>query len=376
MSAQYLADFSLALINRTGAYYVCRDVVAHLGEFFPEVRYWRLQLKREPPPLQRKLLGRAMLMELTHLDMTKRLLPQRRPRTPGQPTLFFDPLYVLQSSLTAQDVVLCHDVGPVTNPDLFDTGTTQLYHEAYGLIAASKPGMVFVSEASRQQFAARYGEDFRFMEVVPLYVRRAASAGQAEAPDGIKGPFLLSIGALERRKNYRRTMEAFARSRLHERGYSYVICGPRGNDSEAVQQLATKTPGVTVAGYLTDANLRWLYSNADGFVLPSLLEGFGLPALEAGQYGLVPMVSAASAQTEAVGEGAIAVDPTSVPDIAQGMIRLTIMSPSERRRRVDLLAERVRELSFDRYLENWSRVLSDPHNGRTRLQADALAVSP
>jgi hypothetical protein len=40
---KYIADFSLALINRTSAYYVCRDVVEHFASQFAAVRYcWRL----------------------------------------------------------------------------------------------------------------------------------------------------------------------------------------------------------------------------------------------------------------------------------------------------------------------------------------------
>ena len=40
MAGEYVADFSLALINRTGAYYVCRDVVERLSHYFAATRYW------------------------------------------------------------------------------------------------------------------------------------------------------------------------------------------------------------------------------------------------------------------------------------------------------------------------------------------------
>jgi glycosyltransferase involved in cell wall biosynthesis len=353
-SPQYLADFSLALINRTGAYYVCRDVVERLRHFFPAVRYWRFFNETEPQGLTRKLLGRAMLYELGRITRTK-ILP--RPGN-GLPTLFLDPLYVLRTRLEAGDIVLCHDVGPLTHRDLFDAGTTAMYERAYAEIKRAKPGVVFVSEASRAEFTALFGEDFRFLKVIPLYVRKALEGGEEKAPPGVTKPFFLTVGGLEVRKNHKRIIEAFTGSGLRERGYSYVFCGPRGNSAGEVQALAEKTPGVHGFGYLSDAEVRWLYRNATGFVLPSLLEGFGLPPLEAAQHGLVSIVSREGAQKEAVGEGAILVDPKSVADITAGMRQLADMPQEERQRRLALARAHADALSQETYLERWSDLLS------------------
>ncbi len=355
---QYSADFSLALINRTGAYYVCRDVVERLNRFFPAVRYWRLFLKREPQGLMRKLLGRAMLYELGQFGGTGLLPRPRASRAGDLPTLFLDPLYVLRTRLEARDIVLCHDVGPLTHPELFDRGTTAMYRQAYDVIRRSKAGMVFVSEASRAEFTSLFGDDFRFLEVIPLYVRGSVAGGEEKAPPGMRKPFLLTVGGLEVRKNHRRIIEAFAASGLRERGYSYVFCGPRGNSAREVQALAETTPGVHGFGYLSDAEVCWLYNNAAGFVLPSLLEGFGLPPLEAAQRGLVSIVSRGGAQQEAVGEGAILVDPKSVPDIAAAMRQLADMPAEEKQRRLGLARAHANALSQELYLQRWSDLLS------------------
>jgi glycosyltransferase involved in cell wall biosynthesis len=354
---QYVADFSLALINRTGAYYVCRDVLERLPEFFIATRYWRSFLAKEPTGLIRRLLGRAMLFELNHVRLSDRM---SRP-CPGVATLFLDPLYVMRTGLADRDIVLCHDVGPVTKPELFDPKTTELYRAAYSKIQRAKPGMVFVSEASRSEFVSRFGDEFRFLKVIPLYVRAGTESGQGKAPTEIESPFLLTVAALETRKNHRRTIEAFARSGLHERGYSYVLCGPRGNSACEVEAMARSTRGVYALGYRSDAELRWLYGNAAGFVLPSLLEGFGLPALEAGRHGLVSIISAEGAQAEAVGEGAIMVDPTSAAAIAEAMRQVVDMPEEERSRRIGLVRQRTAALSVERYIAQWSELLSSAH---------------
>lgn len=358
----YLADFSLALVNRTGAYYACRDVVQRLPQFFQAVRYWRLILKREPPELISKLLGRAMLFELRHRKFFNALPGFAGRPSIDAPTLYFDPLYVLDAGLQARDIVLCHDIGPVSHPELFNHITTAMYVEAYDAIRAAKPGMVFVSEASRAAFKSRFGEDYRFLEVIPLYVRSALTAGEETAPAGVQPPFILTVGSLEPRKNHARTIAAFEESGLRKQGYTYVICGARGHLARDISALVDATPGVHILGYLSDSELRWLYRHAAAFVLPSLLEGFGLPGLEAAQQGLLPVVGWEAAQKEAVGDGGILVDPLSVEAIARGITQAVTMSDAERQERLALLHKHADSLSQTRYLARWAALLASASN--------------
>ena len=136
----YIADFSLSLINRTGAYYICRDVVRDVPEAFDAVRYWRTYAQQEHQGLVRKLLGRAMLMELAHFPPGA-LLPW--PRKLDRPVLYFDPLYVLHANLQQRDVVLCHDVGPITHTTLFDPVTTEMYRQGICLHPRRQAGYDF-----------------------------------------------------------------------------------------------------------------------------------------------------------------------------------------------------------------------------------------
>lgn len=353
---KYLGDFSLALINRTGAYYICRDIVNELPEQFAAIRYWRMLGNQEPSWFVRKAFGKAMLTELGSL---RTYTKGSRKRLGEFPVLYFDPLYVLNSDLDERDIVLCHDVGPITHTDLFPPETTGNYTEAYNLMRARKPGMVFVSEASKNAFIELYGDDFRFLKVIPLYVRTELIEGPAVPPADIKTPFFLTVGALEVRKNHRRIFEAFTKSGLREEGYSYVYCGPRGNSAKEVKALGRETEGVINYGYLKDEELRWLYRNATAFILPSLLEGFGVPPLEAALHGLVSVVSKHGAQREAVGDTGILVDEMSVEDIARGMREAAAMSEEEKHERALRAEEYARMLSKERFVESWRRLLTD-----------------
>ena len=189
-----------------------------------------------------------MLFELAHLG-SNTLYPWPRTCAHGAlPTVFFDPLYVLRAGLQSSDIVLCHDIGPITHPFLFEKRTAELYVEAYELIRRERPGMVFVSESSRREFTSCFGDDFRFLSVIPLYVRPGAYLGDDCPVPGICRPFLLTVGALDARKNHARVIEAFHRCGLYERGYSYVFCGSRGNSAEEVRNLAESTAGVQFLG--------------------------------------------------------------------------------------------------------------------------------
>lgn len=364
---RYEADFSLALINRTGAYHVCREIVRGLPQHFSQTWYWRFICKTEPEGVVRKILGRLMLMDLGR--QVRRAAPIVQHGSGTSPTVFMDPLYVLRGGPKVSDIVLCHDVGPITHPWLFDVPTVAAYHRAYAMIRDAGPGMVFVSEASRREFVRLFGDGFRFLEVVPLYVRDSIDSGDVDCPDAVPERFVLTVAATEVRKNYPRGIAAYVELGLNARGIGYVICGPRGNAELEVANLARAAPGVVKLGFVSDAQLRWLYERASGFVLPSLLEGFGVPALEAGRRGLVPLVSAGGALEEAVGAGGVTVDPENISELADGFVRLVDMSAGERCERLQLLQAHAATLTRARYLERWSELLTRDAAGLARRAA-------
>ena len=279
-----MVDCSLSLINRTGAHYIAQELIASLGAHFSCIRQWRLMNRRIANDFARKLIGRLMLRELTSLRDSA-VLPWPDPDFPEFLRLFLDPLYVLRSNLSSADIVLCHDVGPLTHPLLFSESVTDLYETAYAKVAKAKPGIVFVSNTTRDAFVALFGRDFRFLRTIPLYVRSAAATGDDRPPVGVATPYILTVGALERRKNQLTAMRAYREAGLVHEGIGYVLCGPRGDGAADIIAEAARTPGVKVLGYVEDTELRWLYRNASAFVLPSLLEGFGMPVLEVAQYG-------------------------------------------------------------------------------------------
>jgi glycosyltransferase involved in cell wall biosynthesis len=355
-SMQLLMDCSLSLINRTGAHYISEDLATAFGGK-AILRRWRLLRHQLPSGIARKIIGRLMLREIALLGASSRFLwPE--PKAKKLKRLFMDPLYVIRSRLDASDIVLCHDIGPVTHHELYDSATIGTYAKAYAKIASARPGMVFVSEASRLAFETKFGTNFRFLKTIYLYVRSGSLAGDLEPVPGIQRPFFLTVGALETRKNQRTAIEAFGRYGFAGRNISYVLSGARGAGSDEIVELAARTPGVKMLGYVSDAQLRWLYKEANAFVLPSLLEGFGMPALEAAFHGLISILSRDSALTEAVNGLAIKVDPHSVSEIGEAMESVLALGEEKCKELKNALIVHAQGATREKFLAEWEDLLS------------------
>jgi glycosyltransferase involved in cell wall biosynthesis len=356
-SSKIDVEFSLALHDKTGKYFIGRDVCAANGELIEDQLFWRVSARRPPTGFAARVIGRLLALEVDHRVKSSamdRIAPrQRRPR----PVLHMDPLTTLLHRLSARDIVLCHDVGPVTHPDLFHPMVARAYEKAYREIAAAAPSMVFVSVASQRAFHALFHGHFAGSRVIYPAIRDEVREGGQRMPHGLATPFLLTVGSIGARKNQRRAIEAFARSGLFEGGYRYVLCGSREVGCEAVAEAASRTAGVILLDYVTDSELNWLYANAAGFVLPSLLEGFGVPVAEAISRGLVPLVSAGGVLHEVAGDGAFLVDPCDASQIADAMRQLASMSAAEKRQRLCASAASLARFSTEAFVSGWREVI-------------------
>jgi glycosyltransferase involved in cell wall biosynthesis len=79
---------------------------------------------------------------------------------------------------------------------------------------------------------------------------------------------------------------------------------------------------VVFTGYVPDEDLASLYRNAQAVVLPSLWEGFGLPAAEAMASGVPVLHSHAGSLPEVVGDAGLAFDPTDIQDMRAKWLQL------------------------------------------------------
>jgi alpha-1,3-rhamnosyl/mannosyltransferase len=154
---------------------------------------------------------------------------------------------------------------------------------------------------------------------------------------GVHGPFLLSVGTLEPRKNLHRLTESYGRIResLPE-PWPLVMVGPSGWGEQV-----RPGPGVVLAGLVTPRELSALYSLARLLAYVPLIEGFGLPPVEAMVFG-TPVVASRLPSTAGA---AFEVDPRDGGSIAAGL--LTVATDDAERARLQVAGRhRAAELKW------------------------------
>lgn len=157
------------------------------------------------------------------------------------------------------------------------------------------------------------------------------------------GPYILTVGNLQPRKNLPRLIEAFRRFQVEHTEYRLVIVGKKAwmydgvlkaaasnvwEDDAASYRSAERKQGnssdnsILLTDYVSDEDLVRLYNAASFFVYPSFFEGFGIPPLEAMACGIPVAVSCASSLPEVVGDAGLYFDPFNTSDIVASLDRL------------------------------------------------------
>jgi glycosyltransferase involved in cell wall biosynthesis len=183
------------------------------------------------------------------------------------------------------------------------------------------------SEYTAQRLVELVGATRSHIRVVPLGIDPMFLRPIPDAP--IAKPYVLFVGNAKRHKNLRTLIAAFARLRKlglpHELTIAGAVSGIR-TDLEALQTLIRERQlmdHVRFLGHVPDADLPGLYRGASLLVLPSLVEGFGLPPLEAMACGTPALVSDRGSLPEVCGDAAEYYTPAEDVDaLVRGMVRV------------------------------------------------------
>ena len=163
------------------------------------------------------------------------------------------------------------------------------------------------------------GVDQRFRRVAGGHVLEAIRAKYRLAG----GPFILSVGTVQPRKNYSRVIRALAEVRARGLDLRYAIAGGKGWLEDEMERTIADTgmeDFVRLLGHVDDEDLPALYSLSRMLLMPSLYEGFGLPVLEAMACGVPVITSNVSSLPEVAGDAAIQVDPAETAALRDAII--------------------------------------------------------
>jgi glycosyltransferase involved in cell wall biosynthesis len=214
-------------------------------------------------------------------------------------------------------------------------------------------------------FTARQVE--QLLRVEPSKIRvipHGARPAPAQSGTIPREKIILSVGAIQRRKNIVRLIEAFEQMEAFEQTapeWRLVLAGSFGFDSEeALQRIqrSSRKRDIQVLGYVSDSELEDLYQRASLLAFPSLDEGFGMPILDAMARSVPVLTSNISAMPEVAGDAALLVDPTDVNAIADGLRRLS--SDSALRDTLILRGlARTREFTWEKSVESTWQVYQE-----------------
>lgn len=217
-------------------------------------------------------------------------------------------------------VVTVHDTAEVDVPDTF--GAVQLRYRRWVLFDELKRATRIITPSN---FSAG-----RIAALVPAAAARTSvishgpglDADQAEsAPGGVPGErFVLFVGAVQRHKSVPLLVRAFRA--LNARDTNLVIAGAVNNDEAAANAAAGGDARIIRLRAVSDAQLAWLYRRAQVLVLPSRYEGFGVPVLEAMQFGCPVIVANAGALPEIAGDAALLVPRDDQPALTAALARV------------------------------------------------------
>ncbi len=169
-------------------------------------------------------------------------------------------------------------------------------------LAAGAAQVVVDSQATATDLIAAgwpiVGEKLTVVPGAPS-LRVSSAAGGPEQGQN-EGPYLLYVGALEPRKGIDTLAQATVIARRSGLSAELVVVGEgrSGGDLEGVS-------GVRLVGRQSDAQLARWYENAIAVVMPSRLEGFGLPAVEAAAHGVPSVTSDLAVFRETLSDSAI-----------------------------------------------------------------------
>ena len=133
--------------------------------------------------------------------------------------------------------------------------------------------------------------------------------------------YILYVGQQSDYKNIKRLGDSHQKLLKSYPDLGLVLVGKKNASALKNEAYFTKQKykNIIFTDFVEDAQLNWLYAHATAYVFPSLMEGFGLPGLEAMGHGTPVISSDATCLPEIYGKAAHYFDPTSIDDIARAI---------------------------------------------------------
>ncbi|HWH34811.1 MAG TPA: glycosyltransferase [Acidimicrobiales bacterium] len=291
-------------------------------------------------------------------------------------------------------VVTLYDLIPLVDPDRYagDPERMRRYRVRAGLLERADL-VLAISEHTARTAREHLGLDPDRVVTIGAGVSPFfGPAGPGDDPvdllasdlPAIDRPFALAVAGAEPRKNTERLLEAWAALPADVRdAHRLVLACQVDEPTQQAWSAHGRAVGladgeVVCTGWVSDEILRALYRRARALVLPSLAEGFGLPAAEALACGCPAITSSTSSLPEVLAWPPATFDPTDTAAMAAAVARV-LVDDDHRAALLARAGERAGEHTWTRVAERSLGALSalaPPPVARTELPVRLALVGP
>lgn len=265
-------------------------------------------------------------------------------------------------------IVTIHDLSILLYPETHEAHLVRRARWRLPKMARAATMIITPSESVRREVGEHLGVHLNKVVAIPEAARRAfhqvplAETVEARRRLKLEDDFILFVGTVEPRKNLLTLARALDEIlRTTPLRPQLVIAGKEGwltGELFAYLKSSEIQERVRFTDYVSDDDLRALYSSCRVFVYPSLYEGFGLPPLEAMACGAPVIASSNPSIKETVGDAARLVSPTDFRELAQSIIHVLTdsgerdyLSTSGLQRATQFSWERTATATLDVYRE-------------------------
>ncbi len=228
-------------------------------------------------------------------------------------------------------VVTVHDIIALTHPQFCPTLNAWHFRSLLPRTLRRARRIIVHSKATADELVGRSGVSARKISVLrpgiaDVFFKRLTKAKRKSVALRYNLPeqYLLFAGNLEPKKNLITVLAALERASGHGYPGSLVLTAPQCWKNRPLAAKLTAPGGrIRVTGYVEPDDMPALYANADALVFVSLVEGFGLPIVEAMAVGTPVIASNVPGVTEAALDVAVKVEATDVTALVEAIVQIT-----------------------------------------------------
>lgn len=274
--------------------------------------------------------------------------------------IFVQPNFYFNISPNTKVVLRVHDMIYISNPETISNhwfNKTFYINSLSKLLQNYKPVVLTNSNATSQSFL-KYFPNYKNIFVMNCPIQDPYNFG-GELNLEIEKPYLLFCSSIEPKKNIIFLCEIFEKFSQTHPEFKLVIIGKVGWKYDPIVDKIQNTKNVIWLQKVSDPERDKIYSEAKCFVFPSLVEGFGMPPLEAMRAGIPVLSSDIPVHREIQGDGAWYAKLGDVDDFVKKIEYIIDEQNKESvNQKLEIARENITKYNFQNITPRWIELLN------------------